>query len=288
MSDNRHYSCTEESTPYSNLSIKELEILMERSFYMVETDYETLREILEVYKERKGLQDTDVASAWEDFQQHYSGHDEKNPLPPDFFADSPKQTTRTVKTKITYRRVRPFLRGIGVAAAFILVFAIFIDAVSFGGFYRRSTVQWGLELLSFSDNVADMQVNENLKDLHDALEAHHIKGPLAPTWIPDGYVQNNLSVIEMESRVTFSLHLKNGALSLVVQIISFDDSASSIYESNVDEEVFQYARNGIKHIITTNKDKTGVYWVYKNYECFVIGDITEEDAIKIIDSVYER
>ena len=31
-----------------------------------------------------------------------------------------------------------------------------------------------------------------------------------------------------------------------------------------------------------------VAWVHEGYECVLSGSITEEEAIKIIDSIYER
>ena len=197
------------------------------------------------------------------------------------------QTKNAIQSKKPYKRVRTILRGVGVAAA-ILLFLLFIDAIAFGGFYRQSTAKWSRELFSFSDDVSDVKISECLKDLHDALKKHHIEDCLAPTWVPDGFDQVNFSVIEMDSRLTFYSYMSKEGISLTVQIISFGDSSSSLYESNVDNEVIIYLRNGVEHCITRNDSKTTIYWVYEKYECHIIGDITVEDAEKIIDSVYER
>jgi hypothetical protein len=47
-------------------------------------------------------------------------------------------------------------------------------------------------------------------------------------------------------------------------------------------------RDGIEHYMMTHNGKVSVVWMNDNYECQIAGDITADEAKKMIDSVYER
>ena len=94
MSDDRQRSGKVNPAIFSELSTGELENIIEYSFYNDCLDYEALKELMAVYKERKGIQDADTAAAWKDFEENYMGYDETIPLPPDF-AENQEQTNAT-------------------------------------------------------------------------------------------------------------------------------------------------------------------------------------------------
>lgn len=285
MSDNRQRSGIEQSAAYKDMSLEELERLMENSFYKGDADYETLKEMLTAYKERQGSRATDATATWDDFQKNYAERKEKIPLPFELSADNPKQTVTVKKQRKPVKWMR--LLRVGEIAASIIAFFLLVDTFAFGGQYRRSFIHWSSELMSSSDNVGNVQIDENLRSLHKALKQHDISEKLAPVWVPDGFiVKGDTLVDETPTKVVFSQHLASGTRSLLIQIVSFRSAASSLYE--VDDGVVIYTRNGINHSIAPNEDKVLAYWTNGNFECYIIGDITVEDAERMINSVYER
>ena len=50
---------------------------------------------------------------------------------------------------------------------------------------------------------------------------------------------------------------------------------------------FEYIKNNCFHYILSNLDSTTITWRIKSFESAIFGPFTEEEAIKMIDSIYE-
>jgi hypothetical protein len=75
---------------------------------------------------------------------------------------------------------------------------------------------------------------------------------------------------------------------LVIQIsVLLNQHMGGVYERN-DEDVYIFHRNGIDHYIMTNMDLVIAVWRSHNFEYSLSGNITEEEVMKIINSIYER
>jgi len=286
MSANRQQSDPDLQKPYSSLDADDLEQLMEYAFYEETESIDTLSEILEAYKEKKGLKTEDSAKAWSDFQRYYSGQEETFPFVQDENVDNPKQI-KSITDSVRLRRYTSIKRLGIVAAAFVVFSTLFLSSTALGGSFWQSIAQWGRETFGFSERVITVQINEELISLHEALEEHGITTPLAPTWIPDGFELIDLYVDELPEKMIFMAQFENGVGVLLIQILALKNQIGNVYERN-DEEISVFSRSGIDHYIMSNMEMVNVVWRNQNYECLISGDITIGDAQKMINSVYER
>ena len=176
------------------------------------------------------------------------------------------------------------LRVAAPVAVIVILAVLFFTTTVSGAFAWQSIAYWTRGTFGFSQKA---QPNAELASLHDALTEHGITDPLAPAWLPDGYTLSNLTVNDLPGLLVFIAFFQNGDNNLTVQITSSPgDTSSSNYEKD-DAPVTTYVRNGITHYFMTNDSRVKVVWTYENYECFISGDITENEARKMIDSIYD-
>ena len=278
---------------FINLSEEELESHLENALSDDDFNSELLDALLTVYSERENIVHVDVKEAWERFQKNYPVHDD---MYRDEDADNVKQTSH-VKNHAAPSGKGPNGKGskllrFGYAAAALVVLitiaTVFVNTTATGAsIWRFIKAQWSSEVYSYTDKVADIQIDERLQCLHDALEEDGITVRLAPTWIPDGFEIMEFHVMKMEQQTTYVVYYVDDNTILVVQIIAFIDSMSSRYEVD-DGNAIIHRRKGIEHSITENEGKVSIFWRNEQYECHVIGDISVDEARIIINSIYER
>jgi hypothetical protein len=269
---------------FTRISTEELENLIGDRLLDDDADVDILYQLLEAYDKREGLADIDVSAAWERFNSDYSGKGETYLIED---AEKPEQTNSIRSTRPKPRgRSRP-LRRVFIVAAAIIFLAGTLSAYAIGGVSWQSAVQRTLETFGFVRDAAPVEINEGLIPLHNTLEEHGITARLAPTWTPDGFTLSGYNVFETLTSSIFIFLFENGEMELIIQIISHSEFISGIYEVTGDE-ISTYARNGIEHHIMMNDGKVKVVWENINYECSISGDITVNDAERIINSIYER
>ncbi|MDR2570205.1 MAG: DUF4367 domain-containing protein [Oscillospiraceae bacterium] len=290
MSDNRRDITQGNHEAYNAMSTSELEDIIMTSFFDVNIEYNHMREMLDVYAKRDGVPTGDSNAAWETFLRDYAGKGEMYPT--DDPTNDADNSTQTAHNKIRSKRInsRRFvsLRRFGVAAAIFIVFStVFFSTTVQGLSFWQPIAQWGREVLGFSDRAAPLPINDELVSLHDALAEHGITTRLAPSWIPDGFILIDMSVVELPSQVLFTSQFEKYSELLIIQITLKDYFANSLFEKS-DGDVSIYNRNGIEHFVFQNEGITTVVWSVNNYECVIFGDITIFEAKQIIDSIYER
>jgi len=291
MSDNRQNTSTGNpaSKPniYDTMSIEELETLVSYAFYAEDVDLGKLDMMLDAYDRRIPDPDVDVEAALERFHRYYLGREETFPYTPPDDAENSTQTIRSINHSKP-RRFRT-LRRIGVAAAvFIILSVVFFNATALGVSLWQSFAQWGRETFRFASKAESMLINEQLMPMHRALAELGIKEKLAPTWIPEGFTLAEFSNTETNLSNIVSSLFNNESMYIIIQITCKNEPMDTIYEMNGEEDVSSYTRKGITHYIMTNEGKMSVVWNNMNYECIIAGDITEAEARKMIDSIYER
>ena len=287
MSDDRRDCFVSKNDSINNMSTEELENLISKISLDKNADYKLVNELLEIYNKREGVPDIDVNAAWERFKRDYSGQGEIY-LTED--ADNPTQTDSHEKNRSTPRYKRRRLRhGLVTAAVLIVIIiaALFFNTTVIGVSLWQAFLQWGQETFGFSGKTSYVQIDDGLTTLREALKDHGITASLAPTWIPDSYEMDDFSVMEFATHISFTTRFMDGNNELLVQIVSYNDSDKCLYEKS-GEDVLSYKRNGVDHYITKNEDKSTIVWVSDNYECYISGEVTVEEAGNIIDSIYER
>ena len=53
-----------------------------------------------------------------------------------------------------------------------------------------------------------------------------------------------------------------------------------------DEEVLSYWKNGIEHHIMVDVEQVKAIWQVQEWECYIAGNISYEELIAMIDSIY--
>jgi len=280
MSDNRQENSADKSEPFSDLSTEELEELIGDAFFEDPIDIDLLDELHKAYDKREGVPKVDVDAAWQTFQRDYLGQGEIY-LTED--ADNPEQTIRPGRGRPVRRRKR--LLRIGITAVVIVILAsVLFTSTAFGAYAWQSIVSWTRETFGFTERP---KISAGLVALQDALDEHGVTDLLVPTWLPNGYSLSNLTVNDDPGLKSFIAFFQNGGKDLTIQITLSQDNSDVTFERS-DSPVTTYIRNDIEHYIMKNDDQVSAVWENDNYICTISGDITSNDAIKMIDSIYER
>ena len=284
MSDNRPDPFMQKPERYGDISTEELEDLIGDMLLDNNADLKLVDELLEAYGEREGVPDIDVGAAWARFQRDYSGQGEIY-LTDD--ADNPTQTANRGNTHGRAHKRRRLLRAVAVAAALIVSIMLFLTSTAAGGSLWRTFVKWGSESFSFIFEAGPKKPNEQLAGLYDAMGEHGIPYLLAPTWIPEGFVLVYSEFYELPLNLFFVAYFEGKNGTLIFHVTSHNDYPEVKYEYT-HENGLPYLRSEIEHYIILNGENNSITWMYERYECLVIGDFAVDDAIRIIDSIYER
>ena len=283
MSDNRHSSSANLAEHLGGISTGDLENIIGDVFFEEDIDVELLDTLLVIYSKRDDAPAVDVSAARERFRRDYIGQGE-------FYltegADNPTQTAVAKKSVHPSSRKRT-LRYSYVAAALIVIMALFLFATQAGASVRLAIGTWTSETFTFGFRRFAEGINPELESLHVALADIGVKDKLAPTWLPDGFVLDNLSVSTIQDQTIIVALYKNDLRALVIHFATQSEFLSRSYEKD-ENEVEWYPYYGINHYIMTNNSKTVVVWLTNYYECSISGDISANEARQIIASIYER
>ena len=279
MSDRRHNTSDSGADIYSDMSTDELENLIDYFVFEDSVDSEQINVMMEAYNKRVGIPKIDVAAMWEDFEQNYSGYDETFPQSE---ADNNLQTDRRKSNNL--KKLRRF--GMSVAAA-IAVMVIFFTSTAYGASTWQRFTNWTSRTIGFSRTPAIVQISYELAPLHEALEELGITESLVPTWIPERFTLDEVSVIEMPEMTIILAYFYYADSSLVFQIDTVDHDLITLFEKDPGEPTI-YSRDGINHYIISNYGRTTALWTTGHFDISFSGDISESEATRMIDSIYER
>ena len=286
MSDIRQDHQNNNTDIYNKMSTEELERYIEYAFFETDITPEAFEEMMSVYNQRDGVPTVDTKAHLERFINEYSESEE---LFPYVESGEVENTSQTIRNK-THKKPSRFqrLKRLGIAAAvFVIISTIFLTSTTYGAYVWQTFSHWTGETFGFSRDEARFQINEELISLHEALAEHGITDLVAPIWLPDGFSLIELHSVDLVDEIFIIALLGNEDRYLTVQIRYLTGHLFSVFEKDYDEPKI-YRRNEINHYIMTNYGRISVKWVFDNFECHIFGDITESDATRMIDSIYER
>lgn len=255
-------------------------------------DVDTIMYITNLLQERERAenneQDIDVAAARAKFEKEYLPLLDSPELLFDF-EDVENETTspRKEQSKIIY-----FWRGLWrkfASAAAIVVLLLFsgtVTAYALGYNPIAAIARWTESQFWFeTENTS--ATNELLVTLKD----YGVEKKLVPTWLPAGYNMESLNAFESDYKLGFNAvytrTIDNRKEELSINIVKKQDDVNIIYE--IDEMGAElYTTNNIDHYIADNLGKERIVWRNLNIECYISGDFTEDEAKKIIDSIYKE
>jgi hypothetical protein len=278
---------------FDNVSTETLENFLEADFNASEderSDVDTIIYINKLLGERETADEKasaeDIAAAKKEFYEKYYPCDDENFLfdfdeANDRPLDDKKQANVVRKTSFFWRR------AVSVAAIFVVVLLGGTATAGALGYDPWKTVaQW-------TDNVFWFQSAKETPttELQQTVEQYGFTEKLVPKWLPEGYdyVSTETSEYGNDVRIfavfekTVGTEIDN--ICIDVSYAEADD-VHTIYEKD-EQEVIAYAAGGVEHYILFDHEYTGIVWKNAKIECSVSGKFTQEEAKKIIDSIYE-
>lgn len=283
MSENRNRG-PRDFSKYDSMATEELEEILRLDAdapMEQESDTELLLYVMGVLANRRNNTNRTgktALEAWEFFQQHYLSDEEER------HEDTPD--SKPVK------HVNPWLRRLAAAAAAIaLVVFIPLSASAFGweGIWNIFA-RWAKETFSFvSDESALIRQpspvdEEDYVSLQAVLEDNNRSADMIPSWIPDGYVLERIEKdITPAQEIYWAFYLDGEKeLTIRVQTYMFTD----IQNIEIEQDYIEvYTRSGIEYYIFSNVDQIQVIWAVDSYECTISGDLSLDEAKKMIDSI---
>lgn len=283
MSENQNCG-TNDFSKYDTMATEELEEILRLDAEAPEgqeSDGELLLYVMEVLAQRKRNSDNPgktALEAWESFQKHY--------LPQEECLEHTAQAKKSAKS------ARSWLpRLIAAAAVLVILVGVPLTASAFGWEdIWNAVAKWAKETFSFVSGE-DTQVSEpspkNIKQydsLQQALEATDQEFDFVPTWIPDGYTLDDITIDESPVQKVYIALYSNGAKFLKIVVRSHMEGDLEINEKS-DQTVEIYEASGVTCHIFSNLEQLRAGWIKDSYECYISGDLTIEEIKMMIDSI---
>ncbi len=217
-------------------------------------------------------------AAWTAFQQHVGT------LEGAACAVSQPAPLQPAAHKRKWRRL-PFLAAALIACMLITL----VVAQAASGDLFSTIITWTDETFHLSKSIPQKSPVNNasseevLSDLLNAVDQLGITEPVAPHYIPEGYLPEEFDFDAEASYIT-AVYV-NGEDNIIVSILANEDGAVFGFEKKSgDPEI--YTVNGITFYIVQNIDVYSVVWLTDHYCCSIV-NIADKDMIPdILDSVW--
>lgn len=123
--------------------------------------------------------------------------------------------------------------------------------------------------------------------LQDAVEALGIAAPLVPSWVPERYILLSVSVDHRAAGAAIYADYKSEDGRLNFRFSESARANQQIIEKDGTMEQIVLVKN-IRHHILADQTETKISWINGDFECRASGDISEQEAKKIINSIYKE
>lgn len=262
---------------FEKMTTKQLDELLNSELESETPDGNTVRLILSILWEREKDMPVEVTpgaeKAWAKYKKNITKLDAAS------------------ERKARFRRWS--LRAASVAAVLcLLVFAVPQKAGAESFFEKLARLTDSIvEFFSpgmANDNVTEYVFetdNPGLQQVYDAVVGLGVTEPVVPMWLPDGYELAECKAVETTRKESLSANFRNGAagIALKYDIYSIDVSHEYHWDG---EQVGEYERAGLVHMIMKNNDRWVVIWTAKEIECSITLDCQEDTLYRILDSIY--
>lgn len=265
-------------------------------------DDEAIFYILEVIERRERENPTgrlvDAEKAWEEFQTCYNTPEGEGRS---LYPTEDEEEQKAIPIQSVPKRKRRVLRRILIAAAIVAALAVLAvpPALGYANIFEMIG-QWTEDSFNFNPNKSystQGTINSPLPDsadeftsLQEALTSYGIAENVVPAWIPNGYEPKHVNVEEHLSinQTEFDAFYENDRHEfLSILIIQRSSQKSRTYEKDV-SPVTIYSKNGIDHYIFENNGINSASWYVNSLECSIQTTLSDDDFLKMIDSIYER
>ena len=247
-----------------------------------ESDTEALFYVMDVLAKRRQARNEGKSpeEALESFKQNYYTEND--------ISSVSESTTVAFKPSSRGR----WRRGlIAAAAMLVIVIGSSITANAMGFDLWEVIAKWTQETFHLSYVGQSDESNDPKNDyvapcvsLQDALDNYDIEELLVPTWIPEGFIEGDIQITETPKHRAFKANYQMDDDIIVIRIADYLGSfPSQIEQSEALLEVYPSA--GIDYYIFANHDLVEILWINENFECFISGPFSTDEAKEIIGSI---
>lgn len=287
-------------TPFDDYSVEELKEAYNRLFFLSElndADLAELKQVLAALQEKDPLPPSrSVDELWDEFQTLYAPNSAelgirgsidseevvKAKPEPDAAADVP---SKVKPSPIPQKRHRKILRfGLIAAVLVAILAAITVTAAAMGYNLWGWLPIWGEEELHF-ESETPLQEPDNvvLQNIPMVLASLGIDEPLYPTWLPEDLERTEVQIIE-DPLFLYEDYVGNGR-ELTISIAPTSASETAIYQKG-ETPPLEYVAGEKVHYIFNNTKSLLAVWYTQDYSTVITGNISKEEMIRIINSVY--
>ena len=178
---------------------------------------------------------------------------------------------------------------VAVVAVFLFVATASVNA--FGYDLWGKVAVWSKEFFHFEDESSETRETDPAKQddfeygsLQEALDGMGIRQRLAPSWLPEGFLLDELFVFRSPKENSISAKYTNSDTEIRVSIRQLIDGIPEEIEKSEDY-IMAYDANGVTYFIFENNKLLQAVWVIKECECFIAGELTIDEMKAIIDSI---
>ena len=271
-----------EFSHYDSMTTEELQEILRKHAHgelQTEPDTDELYYIMEVLARRREEQGPQAfrpdEEALADFRKHYM----------------PKEKS-AVRPKVI-RFPNRFLKTVAAVLVAVLILAVgtSITAEAFQIDIWGKFASWTKEIFQFTDMpqgttaaYPEQEYNAELESLQDALNKKNITQRLIPTWLPSGYLNKDLSIMQSPRVRNISAVYENNGSELIIKIRQTIGVQAPQTEKN-DDFLEMYVVDGVEYYIFSNTETINAAWSIGEFECIITGKITLEEMKKMIDSI---
>ncbi|MCI8842830.1 MAG: DUF4367 domain-containing protein [Oscillospiraceae bacterium] len=212
------------------------------------------------------------------------------------------KTVISMEGKRQPRRPRRLGRALLIAAVIVVMMTLLLPPVLGYRSIFHMVAQWTDEQFRFvaptygsPETVEENSEQKDMMPLMESLEEYGLPLSFAPSWFPEDKQFLEEEYRETENGKTYytAIFADEGGEKLVYfKLIEYPEAVipklnSFIWEKD-DSAVVEFSCNGITHYIVRNNGFVGAHWYVDSFEVAILGDISIEEAKKIVESIYER
>lgn len=238
--------------------------------------------------------------AWESFQEKYLPFAEARSA---YYADGAAPSAYAAPGRRQSRFRRWGVRGVLVVAALaILLLSISVAAAAAGHDLWRMLARWTDETMGITpgqivptqeDAIRIPDEDAEYANLQEAVDACGLTRPMVPHWLPEGFTQVDLVVDTgfPDALIFQGAYQRDGDIIIVFVEVFLpregqDDRSYGNFQKDEGDPI-PYEAGGVTHLLSTNAGRPIALWTNGPAQGAISGDITTEELMHIIDSIYE-
>lgn len=206
------------------------------------------------------------------------------------------EETPSVPEKRRLHSIKPFARALPIAAVLILLLGS-VTAQAFGLDVFSAIARWTSEIFRLDGGsvpyaavtIRPLEVDEEAtyESLEEAVKAFGIDAPIVPKDIPERFelIAVTAACYKMGILIRANYESEDGYLQIRYREAEAQEFTTLEMENGI---VDSYFAKGIQHRLVSDLGRQKATWQNGDFECRIAGDISKQEIIDMIDSIYRE